>query len=74
MIFGLLALNFADEQGLTPASTNLSFVRDIAVVPPCGACRENLLDYDAEAFVIVETGSGLRKLPVRALLPMPYRG
>ncbi len=28
----MLALQFADEQGLTPASTNLSFVRDIAVV------------------------------------------
>lgn len=48
-------------------------VRDIAVVPPCGACRENLLDYDPDALVIVETAAGLRKVPVRALLPLPYR-
>jgi phospho-N-acetylmuramoyl-pentapeptide-transferase len=32
VIFGALALQFADAQGLTPASTNLSFVRDIAIV------------------------------------------
>lgn len=47
--------------------------REIAVVSPCGACRENLLDYDAAAFVIVETAGGLRKVPVRGLLPVPYR-
>ena len=48
-------------------------VREIAVVSPCGACRENLLDYDAEALVIVETSAGLRKVPIRSLLPLPYR-
>lgn len=48
-------------------------VREIAVVPPCGACRENLLDYDAGALVILETPAGLRKVPVRAMLPLPYR-
>ena len=48
-------------------------VREIAVVPPCGACRENLLDQDAEADVIVETPAGLRRVPIRALLPLPYR-
>ena len=29
LIFGILVLQFADEDGLTPASTNLSFIRDI---------------------------------------------
>ena len=48
-------------------------VRDIAIVSPCGACRENLLDYDANAQVIVDTPAGLRKVPIRALLPLPYR-
>ena len=48
-------------------------VREIAVVPPCGACRENLLDYDAEAVIIVDTARGLRRVPVRSLLPIPYR-
>ncbi len=31
-IFGILALRFGNAQGLTPGSTNLSFVRDITVL------------------------------------------
>jgi cytidine deaminase len=45
----------------------------LAVVAPCGACREMLIDFDADAEVIVPTASGLRKMPVRALLPLPYQ-
>lgn len=48
-------------------------VRDIAVVPPCGACREMLTDYDPGALVIVDTGAGLRKMPIGNLLILPYR-
>ncbi len=48
-------------------------VRDIAVVSPCGACRENLLDFDPAAMVIVPTADGLRRVPVRSLLPVPYQ-
>jgi cytidine deaminase len=44
--------------------------RDIVVVSPCGACRELITDYAPDAFVIVP---GPLKLPVRALLPVPYR-
>ena len=47
--------------------------REIAVVSPCGACRENLTDYDPEAMVIVPTESGLRRVPIRTLLPLPYQ-
>ncbi len=47
--------------------------RDIAVVPPCGACREMLTDFDADADVIVPTPSGLMVVPVRVLLPIPYQ-
>lgn len=47
--------------------------QEIAVVSPCGACRENLTDYDAAALVIVTTPEGLRKVPVRSLLPLPYQ-
>ncbi|WP_127782497.1 phospho-N-acetylmuramoyl-pentapeptide-transferase [Rhodococcus sp. X156] len=32
VLFGVLALRFANEEGLTPATPNLSFVRDIATV------------------------------------------
>jgi len=48
-------------------------VRDIAVVSPCGACRENLTDYDPAAFVIIDTPNGLRKVPINVLLPSPYQ-
>jgi cytidine deaminase len=45
----------------------------LAVVAPCGACREMLTDFDADAEVIVPTAAGLRKVPVRMLLPLPYQ-
>ena len=47
--------------------------RELAVVPPCGACREMFLDHGADALVIVKQPDGLLKLPVRELLPVPYR-
>jgi cytidine deaminase len=48
-------------------------VREIAIVTPCGACRENLTDYDPGTMVIVSTADGLRRIPVRSLLPYPYQ-
>ena len=48
-------------------------VQEIAVVPPCGACREMLTDFDPDADVIVQTPAGLVRMPVRVLLPMPYQ-
>ena len=47
--------------------------QEIAVVSPCGACRENITDYDPAAQVILRGPAGLHKLPVRALLPQPYQ-
>ena len=38
-------------------------VRDIAVVSPCGACRENLLDFDRDAMVIVPTVEWIAACP-----------
>jgi cytidine deaminase len=46
---------------------------DLAVVAPCGACREMIMDYSPDALVILPGPAGLVKLPVRALLPLPYR-
>jgi cytidine deaminase len=48
-------------------------VQEIAVVPPCGACREMLTDFDPDADVIVSTPGGLVRMPVRVLLPLPYQ-
>ena len=44
-----------------------------AVVAPCGACREMFMDYAPDALVILPGAAGVAKLPVRALLPLPYR-
>lgn len=47
--------------------------REIAVVSPCGACRENLLDFDRGAMVIVPTADGLRRVSIGSILPVPYQ-
>lgn len=46
---------------------------DIAVVPPCGACREMMTDHAPDAAIIVPTSAGLRRLLARDLLPWPYQ-
>jgi cytidine deaminase len=47
--------------------------RELAVVPPCGACREMILDHSPGATIIVKDAGVLIKLPIRTLLPLPYR-
>ncbi len=47
--------------------------QSLAIVSPCGACREMLMDYAPEARVIVPGILAPIKLPIRALLPLPYR-
>jgi cytidine deaminase len=47
--------------------------RELAVVPPCGACREMILDHAPAAMIIVKDANVLMKLPIRMLLPVPYR-
>ena len=44
--------------------------QEIAAVAPCGACRELLVDHAPECWVIVPGGV---KLPISALLPLPYQ-
>ncbi len=47
---------------------------DIAVVSPCGACRELIHDYDAKARVIVPDGAkGPTVVTIGELLPNKYR-
>ena len=47
---------------------------DVAVVSPCGACRELIHDYDAGARVIVPNGSeGPAVATIGELLPNKYR-
>ncbi len=46
--------------------------RDRGVVPPCGRCRQVLLDYFPGLKVIVGDGDDLRAVPVTDLLPASY--
>ncbi len=47
--------------------------REVAVVSPCGACREMFADHAPDASIIVPGPDGLLKYPVSLLLPLPYR-
>ena len=44
----------------------------IAVVSPCGACRELIFDYDRKARVIVPSGRSAAVVPIADLLPNKY--
>ncbi|GAA3205167.1 cytidine deaminase family protein [Nonomuraea helvata] len=46
--------------------------RDRGVVPPCGRCRQVLLDYFPALKVIVGSGDRLRTVPITDLLPESY--
>jgi cytidine deaminase len=46
--------------------------QDIAVVSPCGACRELIFDYDRKARVIVPNGKTPTAVPIAELLPNKY--
>jgi cytidine deaminase len=46
--------------------------QSIAVVSPCGACRELIFDYDPNARVIVPNGSSPAIVRIAELLPNKY--
>jgi cytidine deaminase len=46
--------------------------QSIAVVSPCGACRELIFDYDRKARVIVPNGKSPKAVPIAELLPNKY--
>jgi cytidine deaminase len=45
----------------------------VAVVSPCGACRELIFDYDRNARVIVPNGKSAAVAQIADLLPNKYR-
>ncbi len=47
--------------------------RELAVVSPCGGCREMIMDHAPDARIILKDAGGLIKLPIRSLLALPYR-
>ena len=46
--------------------------QNIAVVSPCGSCRELIYDYDRNARVIVPNGGGRTVVTIADLLPNKY--
>ncbi|AGP53903.1 cytidine deaminase family protein [Streptomyces rapamycinicus] len=47
--------------------------RGRGVIPPCGRCRQMMLDYFPDIRVVVGAGERLRAVPVADLLPESYR-
>lgn len=46
--------------------------QSLRVVSPCGKCRELILDYAPNAFVIVSDDGELKKIQTKDLLPYRY--
>jgi cytidine deaminase len=69
----LVLIGAAAAQGVYELATIVAVGdRDRGVVPPCGRCRQVLLDYFPALKVIVGTDVHLRTVPVTDLLPDTY--
>ncbi|WP_394433986.1 cytidine deaminase family protein [Streptomyces sp. SGAir0957] len=70
----LVVIGAAAAQGVYELDTIVAVGdRERGVVPPCGRCRQALLDYFPEMRVIVRGDGGrARAVPVRELLPFTY--
>ena len=43
------------------------------VIPPCGSCRELMLDYAPDALIAIPHGDEFRAVPMRELMPDAYK-
>ncbi|MFE2278854.1 cytidine deaminase [Streptomyces sp. NPDC059454] len=69
----LVLLGAAAAQGVDELETIVAVGdRDRGVVPPCGRCRQVLLDYFPGLGVIVGGGEDVRTVPIAELLPVSY--
>jgi cytidine deaminase len=69
----LVVIGTAAAQGLYQLNTIVAVGdRDRGVVPPCGRCRQVLLDYFPDIGVIVGNGDRRRTVPITDLLPETY--
>ncbi|MFI1648435.1 cytidine deaminase [Streptomyces avidinii] len=69
----LVLIGAAAAQGVHALDTIVAVGdRDRGVVPPCGRCRQVLLDYFPALRVIVGAGDRVRCVPVKNLLPESY--
>ncbi len=69
----LVVLGAAVAQGMGELDTIVAVGdRDRGVLPPCGCCRQVLLDLHPRLRVILGSGGALRAVPVADLLPERY--
>ncbi|MEV0477688.1 cytidine deaminase family protein [Streptomyces prunicolor] len=69
----LVVIGAAAGQGIYELDTMVAVGdRERGVVPPCGRCRQVLLEYFPELKVIVGEGERIRAVPVTDLLPESY--
>ncbi|WP_030266931.1 cytidine deaminase family protein [Streptomyces sp. NRRL B-24484] len=69
----LVLIGAAAAQGVHELETVVAVGdRDRGIVPPCGRCRQVLLDYFPGIEVIVGSGDRVRAVPVAELLPETY--
>ena len=69
----LVLIGAAATQGIYELDTIVAVGdRDRGVVPPCGRCRQALLDYFPALKVIVGSGEGARTVLITDLLPETY--
>ncbi|KUJ69473.1 cytidine deaminase [Streptomyces albus subsp. albus] len=69
----LVLIGAAAAQGVYELETIVAAGdRERGVVPPCGRCRQVLLDYFPSLKVIVGQGDRVRTVPIADLLPESY--
>ncbi len=70
----LVVLGAAATAGAGPLTTMVAVGSDDrGVLPPCGRCRQTLLDLHPDCFVVVPTSDGVDCRPIHELLPFTYR-
>ncbi|MEU5040840.1 cytidine deaminase family protein [Streptomyces griseorubiginosus] len=69
----LVLIGAAASQGVYELDTIVAVGdRDRGVIPPCGRCRQALLDYFPRIGVILGEADRIRTVPVTSLLPESY--
>lgn len=69
----LIVLGQAISQGNKDYKTIVAVGnKERGVIPPCGVCRQLLLDYAPDIFVITEFDGNIQKVKITELLPKAY--
>lgn len=61
------------EREFTTVVAVSGWSRGELVLSPCGNCRQLLIEYAPEAFIVLPHNGKLHKTRMRELLPSPYR-